>query len=254
MQGKEKENNFGLNRINFGARTFNPATVAWDRIDEYSEKYYSFSPYSYVANNPLKFIDTDGKKIFLVVSRDSKGSADLVLEYKNNKFYNQGKEYKSSAMTGFSSEVLATLNKIRGSDKYLDKVISTLESTSTNHFIEFSKDIAGSGVLGNTNDVSPKSSIMRIKLGDYNKPLDSGEQNTLGTTIAHELSHQYDRETGKQDINVLRKDEGTERDPNEIRAVNLENRYRVNNGIELRKNYGGRIDPNKLEDPKKPKQ
>jgi RHS repeat-associated protein len=81
MQGKEKENNFGLNRINFGARTFNPATVAWDRIDEYSEKYYSFSPYSYVANNPLKFIDTDGKKIFLVVSRDSKGSADLVLEF-----------------------------------------------------------------------------------------------------------------------------------------------------------------------------
>ena len=32
-------------------------------IDPLAEKYYPLSPYNYVANNPLKYIDIDGRKI-----------------------------------------------------------------------------------------------------------------------------------------------------------------------------------------------
>ena len=35
----------------------------WASVDPFAAKYYSISPYVYVADNPLKFIDPDGKKI-----------------------------------------------------------------------------------------------------------------------------------------------------------------------------------------------
>ncbi len=60
MQGKESEKTFGLNRINFGARTFNPTTGVWDRSDPLSEQMRRWSPYNYNFDNPLRFIDPDG--------------------------------------------------------------------------------------------------------------------------------------------------------------------------------------------------
>ncbi len=39
-----------------------PATVRFTSVDPLAEEYYSISPYVYVANNPLKFIDPDGKQ------------------------------------------------------------------------------------------------------------------------------------------------------------------------------------------------
>ncbi|UBM59516.1 peptidoglycan DD-metalloendopeptidase family protein [Marinilongibacter aquaticus] len=61
MQGHEKEETFGLNRINFGARTFNATIGRFDRVDMYSEKYYSLSTFQYSNNNPNRFIDPDGR-------------------------------------------------------------------------------------------------------------------------------------------------------------------------------------------------
>ena len=66
MQGKESEKTFGLNRINFGARTFNPTTGRFDRTDPLGDKYTNLSLYNYVANNPIGAIDPDGQLIIFV--------------------------------------------------------------------------------------------------------------------------------------------------------------------------------------------
>jgi hypothetical protein len=55
----------GLNTYDYGARQYNPATARWDRIDPLCEKYYSILPYAYCMNNPMKFIDPDGKKVYV---------------------------------------------------------------------------------------------------------------------------------------------------------------------------------------------
>src|SRR5690554_6675509 len=58
--GKEFDNLLGLNMYDYGARHYDPYTGEWITIDPLAEKYYSISPYVYVANNPVRFIDPDG--------------------------------------------------------------------------------------------------------------------------------------------------------------------------------------------------
>ena len=61
--GKELDLMHGLNTYDYGARQHDPILARWDRIDPLCEKYYSTSPYAYCVNNPVRFIDPDGKKI-----------------------------------------------------------------------------------------------------------------------------------------------------------------------------------------------
>ena len=63
--GKEFDKMHGLNTYDYGARQYNPITARWDRIDPLAEKYYSVSPYAYCGNNPMKFVDPDGKELGL---------------------------------------------------------------------------------------------------------------------------------------------------------------------------------------------
>jgi len=59
--GKEFDGTFGLNTYDYGARQHDPILARWDRLDPLCEKYYGVSPYAYCANNPVKFIDPDGR-------------------------------------------------------------------------------------------------------------------------------------------------------------------------------------------------
>ena len=60
--GKELDLMHGLNTYDYGARQHDPILARWDRIDPLCEKYYSTSPYAYCMNNPVRFIDPDGRR------------------------------------------------------------------------------------------------------------------------------------------------------------------------------------------------
>jgi RHS repeat-associated protein len=61
--GKEFDDDLGVNYYYFGARYYDPQIGRWLVTDKMEEKYPSLSPYNYVTNNPLKFIDPDGEDV-----------------------------------------------------------------------------------------------------------------------------------------------------------------------------------------------
>lgn len=60
--GKEYEDNFGLNMYEYGARNYDAAIGRWLNVDPLAEKMIAYSPYNYALNNPLIFVDEDGKE------------------------------------------------------------------------------------------------------------------------------------------------------------------------------------------------
>ena len=63
--GKELDRKNGLDWYDYGARHYDATLGRWHVVDPMAEKYYSISPYAYCAGNPIKFVDTDGRKIRL---------------------------------------------------------------------------------------------------------------------------------------------------------------------------------------------
>ncbi|QQS27556.1 MAG: RHS repeat-associated core domain-containing protein [Sphingobacteriales bacterium] len=58
--GKELNEDFGLHWMDYGARWYDPQINRWGQIDPLAEKFYHESPYVYVGNNPVVFIDPRG--------------------------------------------------------------------------------------------------------------------------------------------------------------------------------------------------
>ena len=68
--GKEFDHIHGLDWYNHGARMYDAAKVAWDRVDRLGEKYTQLSPYLYCGNNSLVNVDADGKRVKTIYFKD----------------------------------------------------------------------------------------------------------------------------------------------------------------------------------------
>ena len=58
--GKELQDELGLNMYDYGARNYDPALGRWMNIDPLTETSRRWNPYTYCYDNPMRFVDPDG--------------------------------------------------------------------------------------------------------------------------------------------------------------------------------------------------
>ena len=104
FNGKELDEETGL--YYYGARYLNPVSSIWYGVDPLMEKYPNVSPYVYCLGNPVNAIDTDGRKVWIVIwatqSSDATGTTRIghtgvvVENYKLHVNSNGIKQYEST--------------------------------------------------------------------------------------------------------------------------------------------------------------
>ncbi len=80
--GKELQDELGLNVYDYGARTYDPAVPRFWQVDPDAEKYQNQSVYVYADDNPVRFMDIDGKGTEDNFIFDTKGN--LIERVKND--------------------------------------------------------------------------------------------------------------------------------------------------------------------------
>ena len=162
--GKEFDELHGLNTYDYGARQYAPLLPLWDRVDPLAEKYYGVSPYAYCANNPVVFVDSDGRKFDF--SKMTKG------------------EYQS---------YLGQINLLRRASPLFNTMYSSLENSKETYFISFDRvpsvvkqagDIDGHFVMGDNGGGSVV--FDKEKMG-----------NITNVVLAEELFHAYQHDNRK---------------------------------------------------------
>ena len=63
FNGKELDEETGL--YYYGARYYDARTSVWQSVDPLAEDFPNVTPYNYTLNNPIKFIDPDGRSTYI---------------------------------------------------------------------------------------------------------------------------------------------------------------------------------------------
>lgn len=113
FQGQEKDDEVkgSGNSLDFGARIYDPRLGRWLALDPLQAKYPSLSPYNFVANSPLIFIDPDGREIKGVTYNSETGK----FTYKGFAKRNNTEKYLTARMktTGGTKAVLDLVDSER---------------------------------------------------------------------------------------------------------------------------------------------
>lgn len=110
---KELQDELNLGWMDYGCRMYIPELGRWGVPDPLSEKYTNFSSYNFVLNNPVRFIDPDGREVIFHGDDAKKAAKELnkssSLRIKYNKKTGQ-LTAKGRAKTDYDKKLLQAIN------------------------------------------------------------------------------------------------------------------------------------------------
>ena len=164
FNGKEVDEETGL--AYFGARYLDTETLVWQNVDPLAESYPSMSPYAFVGQNPVNYIDPDGKKIAI-----------------HYRYKNQDRVFRFGSRNVPNNKfVKATLKSF----VYLSKSKSALALIDKAHGLGETIHIRYTSALGEESFLPSKK---RIKYDPHSGVLNRGQKQTPALGLLHELSH-----------------------------------------------------------------
>ena len=115
--GKELQDDLGLDWIDYGFRMYDPQLGRWHKKDPMIEFHYDYTPYAYVYNNPVRFIDPFGLDTIEVINQADR---NVVVESNDD-----GSTTVTAHITG-SNESSSSDNSEEGSNEEEGEVASFL--------------------------------------------------------------------------------------------------------------------------------
>jgi RHS repeat-associated protein len=231
-QGKERNEEFGLEQDDFEWRMYDFNFPCTTTIDPHAEKYVNWSPYSWVAGNPINTIDPDGRDFRLIIDLDDKGEISKVTIQTTVHLYGKDakgmasfykKEFdklEKSPLINFDvnfkehKSQSSAVNSMKQGDNLI-KVDTDMTDDELKTFYFYEKS--------SKKDVSTTTGLAKIGKKEANV-------RSLGS-LNHELGHlfgldeRYDKDTGKNFKGFYEDIMGTKEHPTIIHSVHSQNLF-----------------------------
>jgi RHS repeat-associated protein len=226
--GSELQEEFNLNVYAYGWRDYDPAIGRFNKLDRFSEKYYSKTPYGYAGNNPVLINDIQGDSLWISFGNRNQHRAlyedGQLLNADGSRYEGAGVKVKNDGSVkiknSFLKSAVRELGKVAEAESANGtNVISTLQGSENNFTIAQGSNRFDPGTFDQpylfannaTYNMTTSTGLTLLPFWDAEKmgySLQDATQagsggiiyfdgtSSQGVKLGHEMFHAFDANTG----------------------------------------------------------